>query len=406
MMGYILIVGGQMGNKGAQAMVFTVINELGIEFPGKEPVMLCINTCDECEATKYSFRIVNVNKKEKIEVMGGIYKVIGKFLQTKVSSTQIENLKQILLNTEMIIDVSGFALSSHFSIGNSLNYISNIILAKQHKIPMYIMPQSFGPFEYHGIYKYVLRYLIKKYLKYPTKVFAREKEGFNLMQRFLSGNLYESVDIVLQGRHDYKISCLYRDAYVNTYNINIPAHAIGIIPSVKILRYGTSRSAQELYYIAVEYLLQNGKIVYLLKHSKEDGKLCDLIKERYKNEKKVVLIQEELDCINVQLVIKKFEFIITGRYHSIVHAYKNGIPVIAVGWATKYKELLANFSQEKYLLDIRAEQCDGEITTEVQKKIMMLMQRKEFETALIKKRIDEIQSDSIFDNLFLGDKVL
>ncbi|GAG10636.1 unnamed protein product, partial [marine sediment metagenome] len=53
-------------------------------------------------------------------------------------------------------------------------------------------------------------------------------------------------------------------------------------------------------------------------------------------------------------IIKQFQFIITSRYHSIIHAYKNGVPAIVLGWAVKYEELLGKFSQMDYMVDFRS----------------------------------------------------
>lgn len=51
--------------------------------------------------------------------------------------------------------------------------------------------------------------------------------------------------------------------------------------------------------------------------------------------------------------VTQMNFAIASRYHSIVHAYKNDVPCIVLGWATKYVELLALFEQNNYMLDIR-----------------------------------------------------
>ncbi len=67
----------------------------------------------------------------------------------------------------------------------------------------------------------------------------------------------------------------------------------------------------------------------------------------------VHLIEREFDVVEMEALIKGFEFIISSRYHAVVHAYKNGVPVLVIGWASKYPELLEVFDQSQYLTDVR-----------------------------------------------------
>lgn len=62
-----------------------------------------------------------------------------------------------------------------------------------------------------------------------------------------------------------------------------------------------------------------------------------------------------MDCLEFNQFIQSFDYIIGSRYHAIVHAYKNSVPCIVLGWADKYRELLKQFGQEKYMFDVRAD---------------------------------------------------
>ncbi len=52
-------------------------------------------------------------------------------------------------------------------------------------------------------------------------------------------------------------------------------------------------------------------------------------------------------------MIKEVDFIISSRYHALVHAFKLHIPCIAIGWADKYESLLFDVGQQDYLIDAR-----------------------------------------------------
>ena len=105
----------------------------------------------------------------------------------------------------------------------------------------------------------------------------------------------------------------------------------------------------------INILINENKTVYIFRHSYEDLDICFNIKNFFHNSTHVILITDNLNCIELENLIKQFDFIIASRYHSIIHAYKNEIPAFVIGWADKYKELLENFDQLPYLLDIREE---------------------------------------------------
>ena len=65
------------------------------------------------------------------------------------------------------------------------------------------------------------------------------------------------------------------------------------------------------------------------------------------------MIDQELSCEEYSYIVRNFRYIIAARFHSIVHAYKEGKPCVALGWAIKYSELMRLFAQEQYSVDVR-----------------------------------------------------
>lgn len=393
-MGKILIVGGQMENKGAQAMTFTVINEIKKRHPDKEILVNCIDP-----DRGYAFDIIKIGKKLKIEMLGGLFGTIGKLVpnaeHVNVTRTDME---KIMKDTDMIVDISGFALSSQFTIRHSVNYLVNIMLAKRYKVPMVLMPQSFGPFEYESKYKSVIMALIKKYITYPTYIYAREDEGMQFLSRFTTHNLKRSMDLVLQGSSDYDLGVLFKPgAYKPNPRVNVKANSAAIVPNVKTMKYGSREDLLRVYRKMTDHLLERGMNVYLLRHSTEDLEICKGIKQSYPNDDRVVLLEEEYDCIEIHHILEQFQFVIASRYHSIVHAYKDGIPVLALGWATKYQELLGRFGQKDYMFDVRDL---AHVERDIEQKLDLMIARRDEEAKQIRATTAEIQSRTIFSEVF------
>ncbi|MDZ7835034.1 MAG: polysaccharide pyruvyl transferase family protein [Alkalibacterium sp.] len=67
----------------------------------------------------------------------------------------------------------------------------------------------------------------------------------------------------------------------------------------------------------------------------------------------VILLDRDISSLEFDILVEKLDFIIGSRFHSIVHSYKNHVPCIAIGWATKYHELLKLFGQYDYMFDVR-----------------------------------------------------
>ncbi|OWA37845.1 hypothetical protein B9G55_07370 [Saccharibacillus sp. O16] len=393
-MGKILIVGGQMENKGAQAMTFTVINEIKKRYPEKEILVNCIDP-----DRGYAFDIVKIGKKLKIEMLGGLFGTLGKLVPNAnhVNVTRAE-MERIMKETEMIVDISGFALSSQFTIRHSVNYLVNIMLAKRYKIPMVLMPQSFGPFEYESKYKSIIMALIKKYITYPTYIYAREDEGMQFLSRFTTHNLKRSMDLVLQGSGDYDLNVLFKPgAYKPNERVAVKENSAAIVPNVKTMKYGSREDLLRVYRKMTDHLLEKGMNVYLLRHSTEDLEICKGIKQHYTDDPRVILLENEYDCIEIHHILEQFQFVIASRYHSIVHAYKDGIPVLALGWATKYQELLGRFGQKEYMFDVRDL---AHVERDIERKLDLMIARREEEAEKIKATTAEIQSHTIFSEVF------
>ena len=90
---------------------------------------------------------------------------------------------------------------------------------------------------------------------------------------------------------------------------------------------------------------------------------------------------------------RNFEFVICSRYHGIVHAYRNYVPCIALGWAVKYKELAENVEQAEYSFDITDSTCTSEI---IIKKMIQLMNRIPEEREKIRRQVMRIQENDCF----------
>jgi len=394
----IIIIGGNLFNKGAQAMTFTVVDQAKRRFPNRSVYLF--STLDfergDKEKSAYSFNILPCDLKTKMRLLGFGNRLFIK--NTKYWHLEDE-LRKVITDAVFFIDISGYALSSQWELFSSIGYLLNIIIAKKFSITYYIFPQSIGPFDYPVKHKIFLYPLMRLFLAYPRKIFPREKEGVQCVNKFSKKNVQKNHDIVLQNK-ELNLSNIYIGDVHFKY-IKIEPNSVGIIPNLRVVERA---NPDEIYpiYISLIYRLANAqKTVYILRHSYEDLEICEKIKTFFPSNESVKLISDDLNAVQLENIIKQFDFVIASRYHSIVHAYKNGVPALVIGWATKYFELLDDFGQLEYFSDCRGSVDIDEIGNKLDKMIRSYKCERE---KIINKMNILINKESPFDMLFAPGK--
>ncbi len=391
-----LITGGNFNNKGAQAMLFVTVSELRDRFPDCE---IIVETFDVIPA-HYKFlplRIWSTEWKSFGSSVSVLYYYIRKSIKSIVRRDH--SLKEYieLINTikglTAIVDISGFHLSSQWGNEISDTYLDRIKAAKRFHVPVFLMPQSFGPFDYEKDSERI-RNKIRKYLQYPKVIFAREKSAYDLLvEEYQLNNIRHSCDLVLQNR-DVNYDSV--DEYeADLSNIIVDAGSVAIIPNMRNFDHGNKVDILEAYSSLIELLQYMDKKIYILRHSGEDIKACKMIYERLNDKTNVFVVSDELNCIEFNHVIRSFDYVIASRYHSIIHSYKNGVPTIVMGWAEKYHELLSLFGQEKYMIDVRERIDCRKLETMVKRLEDNFLQEKQ----RIRKGLAAYQNSNCFDSI-------
>jgi len=387
----IIITGGELFNKGAQAMTFTVVDQIRRRFPEKKIYLFSTGDFDREDEEKnmYKFDILPWNLRTKLRLLDFPNRL---FIKKSGRHGDIEeNIRNVIKNAYFFIDISGYALSSQWDLFTSADYLLNIVIAKKYSVPYYIFPQSIGPFDYPLQDKIFLFPLMKLYLKYPKRIFPREKQGLRCVQKFSKKNTEISYDIVLQNK-EYDLSNIYNKD-VHFKNIKIEPNSVGIIPNPRVVERAKPDEIYSVYYSLINRLIEAKKTVYILRYSQEDLEVCEKIKNLFSDNKSVKLIQDDLNAIELENIINQFHFVIVSRYHSLIHSYKNGIPALVIGWATKYSELLENFNQLDYLFDVR----NGIDTNKAGSKLYNLIRNYKFEKEKIANKMKFLIKDNIFD---------
>lgn len=385
-MGYVLITGGNLKNKGAQSMIFIAVDEVRKRYPDKDIVVLSDPdaTRPASEISQFAFAF-----RDHTCLYGSKYKLIqrryGKLDRTR-------DAKLISKNVDMVIDISGY------TFGTNWGWMANLLAAyrsrraKKLGAKIYYMPQSFGPFEFRSVMDKITKKLMKKWLSYAEVLYAREQEGVELLEKhFGFHNVKLSADLVLQNT-GVELTNVYRRVPEHHLPL-VQAGSVGILPNVRNYKYGNTEKLIALYGAMIRELLKENKKVYLIRHATEDLDFCRKIKAEFAKEESVVLLENDLTCTEYGKLVQDFDFLIASRYHAIVHAYKEKVPCLVLGWAVKYRELLQKFGQEEYAFDVRGEIDDQKVLAAMKK----MMNNREQEVQKLRDGLFKVQQDNVFD---------
>lgn len=385
-MGYILITGGNLKNKGAQSMIFITVDEMKKRFPDKEILVISDPDAAASEALTESFRF---SFRDSVCLYGKKYKLVqhryGKL-------DRMGDAARISRNVDMIVDISGYTFGSNWGWMANLLAAYRARRARKYGAPIYFMPQSFGPFEWKGIMGKLTDRFLAAWLPYAKVLYAREQEGYDLLTNgYGFRNVRLSEDLVLQNR-GINLEHIYKEIPEMKLP-EVKTGSVAVLPNIRNTKYGDLQSLLTAYRTIIDLQLSVGRTVYLVRHATEDLTLCRKIKELYEKEPAVVLLEQDFTCLEYEALVTKFDYLVASRYHAIVHAYKQGVPCIVLGWAIKYQELLNKFYQQDYAVDVRV-RISPEALSE---KVRRMEARYAAESEVILKQLREIQRKNAFD---------
>lgn len=386
----IIIAGGGLVNKGAQAMTLISICELKKRFPDHRIYLLAWNTSPE-ERQRHAIYDLELLAVPPLKFAEAAHNPLKKAIFALRYRQAFVEADAVYRNTDLLIDVSGYALGSNWSAKVCNDYLDNIEHALAYDIPVYLMPQSFGPFDYTDAAGKAIDDRTRRLFPRIKHIFAREQEGYDaLVSHYGLSNVTLTHDMVLASRiHDYSPALRGKIEWPLP---EITENSMCLIPNVRVADNGVN-DIEKLYCAAVEAGLAQGLYVYITYHSTQDKELCANLKASFADDHRVILLDRDHSCMEFNELVNKFRFVVASRFHAIVHALKNGIPCVALGWAVKYTDLMNLFGQGQYIFDLRHD-VDPDA---IQSAIAAMNQNFIAESQKIRVTLPTVQAENVFD---------
>ncbi|WP_170462453.1 polysaccharide pyruvyl transferase family protein [Ruegeria arenilitoris] len=385
-----------MRNKGSQAMFLTLYYGLKSIYKDCEVVGFS-NKYDPSE--EYTFKLLPYDDYTRLVFKYRLNKVplleplltsfVGMMKKTDKWKGKIPEMEKALREADAVFDASGYTLGSGWSKKGGGLLLDTIRYAKRYNTKIVLMPQSFGPFDWDDDDNGAFLKEMKEELTYATKIYAREKEGFGCLKSLGLDNVELSTDMVVREKFFPKASDIYPSYQEDETNYPTKG-SVGFIINENIFRIGDPEAVFNLYAKLLDKLVDNGEKVYILTTSTADTHLVETVLGKTRNKDKVGVIAGEYSSPELINIISRFKYVVASRYHSVVFAYRSGVPAIILGWANKYIDLAEHFQQQDYVFDIRNPGVDRII-----EQIDKMAANHENESRTIKDRLKSLQASSV-----------
>lgn len=395
-----IVTGIGMHNKGSQAMFFATISGLRKRFPNCEITDFSISDYNLAEEKKqaYAFPILPWSFNIQLIILlhlgkcGLALRYLDKRNYWKECGDQI---LKALLECDGIVDAGGYKLGSRWTGLACLSYIMNMMIAKQFHKPMWLLPQSFGPWEWPVLWRMILQRLMKSYLPKMEAIFAREPDGFECLRQFVSGNrLHYSPDMVIRERHFSDPVDIYRVPLQNELPY-VTENAVALVINEHMYNRGNPKRVHASYVRIANVLLDANFEVYLMHSSTRDRELCKALIQDINAGNRITFLDEDYTCFEIEKIMSRFCFVVSSRYHSAIFAFRNGTPVVLLGWSEKYFRLAELLGQEKFVIDLLDWNEESIIS-----KITTMIKTYEDERKVIIRKLDDAQRTSVFNIAF------
>lgn len=235
-----------------------------------------------------------------------------------------------------ILDASGFAYTDQFPVEPSRETAQIAREARRQGKPYILLPQALGPFERADQCD-----AFREIAAHSSLIFAREATSYAHAR---AAGIDESR---LRLAPDF--TCLLSGTMPVDF-VQSAQMAI-VVPNQKMITH-TDASVRERY---VPFLTESVRLLRLLEfdvrllvHERGDVGLCQEVARESRVDPPVLRYESALD---LKGVIGTASLLVGSRFHALVSALSQGVPVVAAGWSHKYEELLSGYDAAESLVD-------------------------------------------------------
>lgn len=331
----IVLWGVQTNNKGAELMLYAILQEIERKFPDAK-VFLSYSRIKQGACYINTNLNFNLTPYSEFVYKKGLYSLFRR-LHLPVG---ILNRTNIVKDADWFIDGSGFLFSDYSNLTDKLIKMWQDMLHPLRKkgCKIVFLPQAFGPAEKPNTKKFLSLLNENADIILPRERISLEhlqKSGIINMQKV---RLFTDFTSLVEG--------VFPKKYEHLRN------GICIIPNFRMIEKGMI--SYDAYIRLLTVIITEGKKsghpVYLLNHEGlKDENLCLQCKKNIGGDIEVVT---NLNALEVKGLIASAYLVVTSRFHGLASALNSCVPSLATSWSHKYEELYHDYGLHGYILPL------------------------------------------------------
>lgn len=230
----------------------------------------------------------------------------------------------------------------------------HIMLAQSLGKPVYIMPNSFGPFKGFGV-----TWLVRKVLRRAKLVTVRENISKKMLTEIgVDSHLYPDLGFSLDksDRENFEVEEL-RKQHPDKKLVAITARPY---------RFPNSNNPAEKYRDYVDgmvkfskWLYKNGYLPVFIEHTlsetthENDGTSIAEIASQLPKEEYSLISNENYNCKDLKAIYSEFDYVVGTRFHSVIFSLAESVPSIAVTYGgNKGQGIMRDLKLSEYAISM------------------------------------------------------
>lgn len=330
----VLITGGGFRNKGAEAMLLTVAAAL------KESGFTVRAHVSESEAAAADEHGLWPTARPLTPNLG------------RRLSADLEMVR-VLRSCRAIVDVGGYQFGDPWGIASVSRKARVLKYVVPRKTPVVYMSQAWGPFEDPEIARRVSVITQRAEL-----CIARDPRSLAFLMGLRGG---ECKNVVLAPDVAWGFAGRGGGPAEDLSVGNRPI--VALAPNYGVFQRAEREGSGKNEYLAcfcrlARTIFAGGRDVLLLPHffgddGKDDRLVCRLIAECVNAPARVRSVQEVRSASQLKGLLRNCEVLVGSRYHALIAALSQAVPVVAIGWSHKYRELLEECGVAEYSIAVQ-----------------------------------------------------
>lgn len=334
----IVLTGVETNNKGAELMLYSILQEIEKRFPDAEVFVPIGSVKQGLGYINTKLKLRNKPYSSLIQFCRKSY-ITGALFRLKLPCLFLTDIYAVK-RADYFLDASGFIFSDLWNPSDAVCYKWQHQLEgyKKQGTKIIFLPQAFGPLE-----KPNTKRLIESISSNADLIFAREKVSYEYLKNY--GVPIQKLKVFPD--FTASVTGLYPDKY------NHLKGAVCIIPNCRMVDKGSTIAYEDyLKFLTktIELCVKSGKNVYLLNHEGiSDEKFAYECASRLTHKVEVVT---GLNALEVKGLISTAYLCITSRFHGAASALNTCVPCLATSWSHKYKELFNTYGFDNNILPL------------------------------------------------------